>query len=569
MTFYQLAQYFDRLEKESSRLVMTEILSELFRAATPNEIGPICYLVTGRVAPKFEAVEFGLADKFLIRAIAHLSNKSPEEILAVFKKVGDLGDVAYQFGKEEGKSITVHDVFEQLTKLTTITGTGSQDEKITAFESLLSSVDRLSARYLIRIPLGKLRLGFSDMTILDALSWMLTNDKSGRERLEEAFNVRPDLGLIATQVKKEGLNGLGNVHAVVGAPILSALCQRVPTADEMIEKMGEVSVEPKYDGVRVQIHYRKKDGTVKITSYSRNLEETTEMFPELYDSTHQLTVDDIVLDSEAVGVDAKTGKIMSFQETTTRKRKHGIQLALAEVPLLFYVFDILVLNGKDLLSVPLCKRRTLLEETVKNEHGPLRVAPHIVTNSALVLREYHEKQRKAGLEGVVVKKWNGPYEPGRRGFSWVKFKEEEGHQGKLTDTIDAVVMGYYYGEGKRKGFGIGAFLVGVRDEDGFVTVTKIGTGVTDDLWRELKTRLEPLIVKNQPKEYKNVDKLLIPDVWVTPTMVVELAGDDLTRSPNHGAGYAVRFPRLVKIRDDKSPQEATTIREIGKMFDNQ
>jgi DNA ligase-1 len=329
--------------------------------------------------------------------------------------------------------------------------------------------------------------------------------------------------------------------------------------------MGEVAVEPKYDGVRVQIHVYK-DGRVR--TFSRNLEDTTAMFPELTGIQKHLNAREIILDGEAIGLDPKTGKLISFQETMTRKRKHDITRMMSSVPLKFFVFDILYKDGEDLLSHPLSFRRDMLLTSVKP--GAILVAsPQIVTGDEATLRAYHEKQRKAGLEGVVVKKWNSPYEPGRRGYNWVKFKEEEGKTGKLTDTIDGLIMGFYRGEGKRASFGIGAFLVGVAKGDTFVTVTKIGTGVSDELWKELHTRLNGIKTSKQPKQYVDVNKLLIPDVWVTPTVVVEVAADDITRSPIHGAGVALRFPRLVGIRADKSPREATTVAEVRAMYTNQ
>ena len=445
-----------------------------------------------------------------------------------------------------------------------MSGAGSQEKKIGLLADILCGVDARSARYLARIPLDKLRLGFSDMTILDGLSWMIAGDKSLRPRLEDVYNLRPDIGYLATTVKKDGIAGLAHVHIKVGAPILASLCARLPNADDMIKKMGEVAVEPKYDGVRCQIHFT--EGTVK--TFSRNLENTTGMFPELAGIGKELAADEVILDSEAIGYDAKNGKLIPFQETVTRKRKHGISESAKSIPLKFFVFDILYKDGKELLSMPLSERRKVLEATMKHSHH-LMLSPQIVTRSAGGIRTYHDEQIKKGLEGAVVKKWNSVYEPGRKGFHWVKFKEEEGKIGKLTDTIDGVVMGYYRGEGKRTGFGIGAFLVGIARGDAFVSVTKIGTGVSDELWKEIRTRLNDIKVSEQPKQYKDVAKMLIPDVWVAPKIVVELAGDDLTRSPNHGAGYAVRFPRLVRIRDDKSPREATTVAELTRMYNNQ
>jgi len=572
MTFTVLSHYFQTIEKTASRLEMTRILADLFRRAGAEEIGKICYLLQGRVVPLYEALEFGIADKFIIRAIAQAYDLPLDSVTRLFKKTGDLGKTAeacaQQTNHKARKALSVETVFLRMTQAAYASGAGSQEKKIAFLSELLRDTDSLSARYIVRIPLDKLRLGFSDMTILDALSWMLTKDKSLRGRFENAYNVRPDIGYIAQAVKKNGIRSLSRVKAGIGVPILACLCQRLPNANEMIEKMGKVAVEPKYDGVRVQIHYWEKDGKTEVSSYSRNLENTTGMFPELTKIRGQLHATSVILDSEAVGMDPQTGRLIPFQETVTRKRKHGIVLAAASVPLVFFVFDILYKDGKDLLNNPLSVRRSILQQTVSKQ-AILVVSPQIVTDDPFTLRKYHDDKLKEGLEGVVVKKWDSPYEPGRRGFSWVKFKEEEGKTGKLTDTIDAVVMGFYRGEGKRAGFGIGAFLVGVRYSETFVTVTKVGTGVSDVLWHQLKEHLTTIQTKAMPRQYVNVNKTLIPDVWVEPSLVVELAGDDLTKSSTHGAGYAVRFPRLVRIRKDKSVNNVTTVAEIASMFRNQ
>ena len=575
MTFSDLSHYFKKLEETPSRNTMTEILAELFRKAGKDEISKICYLLLGRVVPLYEAIEFGVADKFIIRAIARASGATDDDVRRGFKKTGDLGSTAEVLHRGSGRSISVVGVYEKLYEIAKSGGVGSQEKKISLLADLLRSVSPLSARYIGRIPLDKLRLGFSDMTILDSLSWMLAQDKSLRPELEDAYNVRPDIGYIAATVKAHGIAGLSQVRSKVGAPILASLCQRIPTADEMIKKMGEVAVEPKYDGVRVQIHYEKSKVNPptggqksKVKTFSRNLENTTDMFPELQKIGNQLNAKEAILDSEAVGVDPKTGKLIPFQETMTRKRKHEIDTASRNVPLKFFVFDILYKDGKDLLTIPLKDRREVLEQTVK-KGNLLVISPQIVTSSAREIRRYHDEQINKGLEGAVVKKWNSPYEPGRRGYSWVKFKEEEGKTGKLTDTIDAVIMGYYRGEGKRSGFGIGAFLVGVKKNESFVTITKIGTGVSDELWKDFRTKLNVLKTTKQPHEYESVNKMFTPDVWVRPAIVVEIAGDDLTKSSTHGAGVAVRFPRLVRIRTDKSPQNVTTVKEIKDMYDAQ
>lgn len=562
MQFSTLASYLDTLESTRSRNTITEVLGELFSKADSGEIGKLCYILQGRVAPLYEAVEFGVAEKFIIRAIALAYDVSSDDVMRQFKKLGDIGKAAEVLHTGKDAHMDISRVFDVLHDMATVSGTGSQEKKIGYLAALLRASDAISSRYLVRIPIDKLRLGFSEMTILDSLSWMLVGNKTLRPELEAVYNVRPDIGYIADTVKKDGMGGLSHVRARIGSPVLSQLSQRLPTADDMIKKMGKVAVEPKYDGVRVEMHFKRGSW---VRTFSRNLESTTAMFPELSRVGDELHADEVILDGEAVGLDPDTGKTVSFQETTTRKRKHNVELFSKSVPLKFFIFDILFKDGKDLLDVPLFERRNILEKTVK-PGVLLAISPQIVTDSPQEIRDYHDAQISVGLEGAMVKKWDSPYEPGRRGFSWVKFKEEEGKAGKLTDTIDAVIMGYYVGEGKRTSFGIGALLVGVRRGDQFVTVTKIGTGVSDDLWKTLKKQLHAIHAKDMPHAYADVNKGLIPDVWVTPEVVVELAGDDLTKSPTHGAGFAVRFPRLVRIRTDKGPHQVTSVSEVEDMF---
>jgi len=594
MEFLKLAQYFKKLEDTSSRIEMTKILSEFFRHSSKDEIGEICYLLQGRVAPLYEATEFGIADKLMIRAIGKALYTDEKDVMSEFKKEGDLGTAAQKIKNQSANrrtkikntnqksKITIREVFNKLKLLAESGGEGSQEKKIQIVSDLITSLDPLSVRYIVRIPLDKLRLGFSDMTILDAFSWMLSGDKSLHGKLEEAYNVRPDMAYIARHIKEHGIKGIGHVSAVVGAPILASLCARLPNAVEMIKKMGEVDVEPKYDGVRTAIHFKRdhegipdsssgfRDDTHKgwVQAFSRNLENTTAMYPELTRIGKQIRGKEVILDSEAIGYDVKTDRLIPFQETMTRKRKHDVAHVSNAIPLRFFVFDILYKDGKDLMGEPLSKRRGILEATIR-KGDVLIISPNIVTTDVDVLRNYHDEQLKRGLEGAVVKKWESPYEPGRKGFHWVKFKEEEGKTGKLTDTIDAVVMGYYKGEGKRAGFGIGAFLVGVKKGESFVSLTKIGTGVSDELWKKLRSSFMVHSSSKIPKEYEDVEKVLEPDVWIDPEIVVEIAADDITVSPIHGAGYALRFPRLARVRKDKYAGQATTVKEIEEMYRNQ
>lgn len=565
MIFKKLTTYFSQLEKTTSRNRITEILADLLKSAGADEVDKICYLSLGRLAPLYAGIEFNLAEKMIIKVISQAYGIKEERVKKEYKSIGDLGEVAEKFNKRErGKPMEVEEVYGRLYEIAKEMGEGSVERKINKMVKLLDDLDAQSAKFVVRIPLGKLRLGFSDLTILDALSWMIVGDKSKRGEIERAFNVRADIGQIAKRIKLKGLKGLKGLKVQLGVPIMPALCQRLPTAEEMIKKMGKVAVEPKYDGTRLAVHF-EKGKIVKI--FTRNLEDVTHMFPDIIKAlAKEVKANQIILDGEAIGVDPKTGKFLPFQETIKRKRKYEIREKAKEIPLKYFVFDILFKDGKDLLSLSFDKRRQILEKTLSLAGKTIILSPQIVTDSPQELRKYHDEQVKKGLEGVVIKKWKAPYDPGRRGYTWVKFKEEETKKGGgLADTLDCVVMGYYKGRGKRAGFGIGAFLVGVRKGEQFLTISKIGTGLSDEQWREMRMRSERWEVGAQPKQYK-VDKNLFPDVWLNPGIVVEIQADNITKSPIHTAKYALRFPRLVQFRDDRSPNDATTLAEAEKLY---
>ena len=548
---------------------MTEILARLFGEASEEEVDKICYLSLGRLAPLYEGIEFNLAEKLMVRALARAFGAAEAQVKRIFKKIGDLGDVAYQLRitnyELRIKNLSVSEVYDRLWEIAKDAGEKSVERKINKMAALISELDALGAKYVVRIPLGRVRLGFSDLTILDALSWMVNGDKSKRVVIEGAFSVRADIGQIARLIKEKGLRGLEAVHVSLGVPVMPALCQRLPNVEEMIKKMGQVAVEPKYDGTRLQIHWQKQNHQTKI--FTRNLENVTLMFPDIVLALEkEVKATEVILDGEAIGFDPKTKKFLPFQETIKRKRKYDVGQTAKEIPLKYFVFDILLKDGQDLLKMPFAQRRRALEETLWMTNKKILISPQIVTDEVQVLRQFYDEQIKKGLEGVVVKKWQAPYDPGRRGFTWVKLKSEKGKKGgSLADTLDCVVMGYYKGKGKRASFGIGAFLVGVRKKEQFLTISKIGTGLSDEQWKKLKAQSSKLKAKSQPKEYE-VDKNLAPDVWCEPQIVVEIQADNITKSPIHSAGLALRFPRLIRFREDKSAEEATTLTEAKKLY---
>lgn len=562
MQFSELTTRFEILESTPSRNAMTEQLAALFKDMDASEAGPICYLSLGRLRPLFDRLDFNLADKMVVRSLAQAYQLAVDQVAKQYKDIGDIGELAAILAASQPDSDrSVQDVYDHLVSIAQESGAGSQDRKVTGLADLLTALDAASAKYVARIIVGKLRLGFSDKTILDALSVMETGSKQGRKELDAAYQVFPDVGRLATLVKEHGIKGISHrVTPTIGVPLMPALAQRLKTPEEMIDKMGEVLVEPKYDGTRVQIHIDKDKGVIK--TFTRNLDETTHMFPELARCLEQIDANKIILDSEAVGVDSDTGKLLPFQATITRKRKHGIEDAADKVPLKFFIFDVLYVDGESLLEVPMQERRQRLEKLI-HPGDILVVDPADQTQDPEVLRQLHQKYLDEGLEGAVIKKVNGAYKPGRQGHNWVKFKEVETAAGKLADTIDCVVMGYYAGKGKRTSFGIGAFLVGIKNTKTgeYQTLAKVGTGLTDEQWKTLRQKLESEVSASSPKDYV-VDKSLVPDIWTHPAVVVEIAADEITTSPNHSSGVALRFPRLVRFRDDKDAQGITTLEEV-------
>ncbi len=592
MKISEFSNYLSRIEQTPSRNDMTLILAELFTQARSDEIDKMVYLSLGVLSPAFRSVEFNMSEKLILKSLNQLNIQSKFDVEQRYKMIGDLGEVAVEIlqnKKTSDKYLSVSEVYARLFTIATSGGTGSQEGKILQMADLINSLDILSAKYIVRIPVGKLRLGFSDVTILDALSIMLTGDKSNRVVIENAFNVSADIGFITKVVKEKGINGAQQVVIQPGTPIRLAAAERLPSADAIIQKLGKVTVEPKIDGFRLQCHFQKSGFKLKqsnnnlnlfnqkdtVRLFSRNLEDLTLMFPDIVAEIQKINVNSIILDGEAVAYNPDTGEFLPFQETIQRRRIHNVNEKVLEIPLKYFAFDVLYLNGESLIDKPLYQRRKVLADKVGNRQGLARVIECASVETSSDLSTYFNKQISQGLEGVMVKRIDAPYSAGTRNFNWVKLKRDQ--KGELNDTIDCVVLGYKFGKGKRTNFGIGAFIVGVYDDktDTFKTLTNVGTGLTDDQWREMKGRSEKLVSKTKPARY-DVPATLEQDVWIKPSMVVEILADEITRSPLHtagigkdGVGYALRFPRLISWKDDREPEQATTVKELIEMFNHQ
>lgn len=572
MTFGEFSKYLARLERTPSRNEMTAILAELLKALKPAEARQAIYLSLGQLAPAYAGLELNIAEKLMFKILARAYGAAEAEVIRLFKQKGDLGFVAELLAgaKKPAQTLVVTQVYQALSAIAQTSGAGSVAGKVQAFSQLLQSVDGLSARFIVRIPLAKLRLGFSDVTILDALSYVAAGDKSRRPVIERAFNVSADIGQVVAVFKAQGVAGLKKIAATPGVPIRMSAAERLPNAQSIIDKLGRAISEPKYDGFRIQVHVFEKQ--VKI--FSRNLENTTAMFPDIAAAAQKLPVKSIIFEGEAISYNPDTDEFRPFQETMQRKRKHDIGLFAEQMPLQIFAFDILYINGEEVLNKPFRERRQILEKVfppAASDEAIVATRSDTVDNAS-ALEKLFDEYVAEGLEGVIVKKMDAPYQAGARGFHWIKFKRAM--RGELADTIDAVVMGYYRGRGKRSGFGIGAFLAGVYDPkaERFKSVAKIGTGLTDEEWREMRRRADGLKRAVPLKNYVVV-KNLAPDVWVKPGLVVEIQADEITRSPIHtaaqdkeGVGLALRFPRLVKFRADKTPEQATSEKELVALF---
>ncbi|MFH0773744.1 MAG: ATP-dependent DNA ligase [bacterium] len=575
MYFSRLATYFERIEQKSSRLEITHILAELFNELGTEEMGQTVYLLQGRVAPLFEKTEFGMAEKTVIKSIVAALNIDRPYFEKENHRLGDVGKTVEEFKKQyvsfEEREMTINEVFLELERLAKCGGDGSNEMKVGILSGLVRQLDSKSCRYLVRIPQGLMRLGFSDMTIIDAYSWMLGGTKQYRPEIEAAYHVRPDLGYIGKLIKKEGMKGIKKVTPHIFTPIIMMRAERLSSGEEIVKQIGTCAIEPKYDGFRLQIHYKKKSGEVRL--FSRNLEDVSYMYPDIIMGVQQeIEAEEIIFEGEAIGYNPLTHIFLPFQETVQRKRKYNIEEKAKEIPLKLFIFELLYYNGTSYINDSFVKRRETLEKVISKKNIPEKnttiLAPHKLLSDATVIEKNFDDAVAEGLEGIIAKKLDGTYRPGARGWNWIKFKRS--YSSKIHDTVDCLVMGYDTGKGKRTGFGMGAFLVGIYDEqeETFKTVSKIGTGLTDDEWREMKKRCDKLHTKKKPAEY-SVDKTLEVDMWVTPGIIVEIKADEITQSPIHTAKYALRFPRLVRFRDDKSTTEVTSFSELSDLYTKQ
>ncbi len=574
MLYSEIANMYLRIEETSKRLQMTDILVELFKKTPLNLIDKMTYLTQGKLYPDYVGVELGIAEKMAITSIANVSGLAKNDVLKKWKSIGDLGSTAeilleskYTF---HTKPLTVEKVYSYLEKIASAIGKGSSFLKINILSDLLADATPIEAKYLVRIVTGKLRLGIGDMTILDALSIAYGGGKRNRKRVERAYNLSSDIGEVAKALSRYGIKGVDEFQISVGRPIRPMLCERMTSAKEILEKMGgKASVEYKYDGLRIQAHISQD----RIELFSRRLENITLQFPDVVTALDRsIAIKDTIVDGECVAIDPNTGTIQPFQVITHRRgRKYEVKKVAQEIPVVFFLFDLLYSNAVSYVDESYPKRLALLRKIVEESEQIILVEQHLVDDPE-ELDGLMAKSVELGCEGVVVKsiKNESKYQAGSRGFLWVKYKRD--YKSEMADPVDLVVVGGFAGRGRRAGT-YGALLTAAydKDDDVFSTISKIGTGFDDETLKKL-----PQMFKVIDNIHPRVNSKIEADFWFAPDRVIEVVGSELTLSPSHtcgldmikqGTGIAIRFPRFTgRWRTDKSPEDATTVSEVVEMY---
>lgn len=579
MKFIDLATLLDKIEGTTKRLEMVDFISEILRKSD-DEIRETVYLLQGKVAPDYEGVELGMAEMIAIKALSSLTGQKENVIETELLKVGDLGKIGEEILRKKAQfslfseELTVKKVYESLIKIAKEDGPGSQKRKMQILLNLLNNATPLEARYIIRIVLGNMRIGVADMTIVDSIA-VAFGSKEQSDIVERAYNVMPNLPELAYRAMVTGVESLSSIKSVTGIPIRSMLAERLPTLDEILDKMGGTfAIEYKYDGLRTQIH---KEGD-KVQLFSRRLENVTSQFPDIIkDIKESIKAESVILDGEAVPFNLETGEMLPFQEISRRRgRKYELTETIEKIPIVLFLFDVMQLNGKSTMELPYPQRRLKLVNSVK-ETEKVRIAKSKVVSDVETAERFFEEALEAGCEGIVAKSIEDKsvYKAGAREFLWIKYKRD--YKMELEDTLDLVVVGAFAGQGKRSG-GYGALLMAVysEDEDRFKTICKLGSGFSDDQLSNLPKMLRKYQV---PSKDRRVESNMEADFWFVPSLVLEVKGAEITLSPSHtccrdvirkSAGLALRFPRFNgKWRTDKKPEEATSEVEILEMYHSQ
>ena len=611
-----LARVFGKIEGESKRLLITEMMANAFRtviATSPGDLLPLMALSTNKLAPAYEGIELGIGDQIMMKAVAETCGRSIDAIKSDLEEVGDLGEVAMasrtkQVTLMKPKPLAVAGVYKALKEIAQTSGNEAMKRKKDKIKAMLVAAQEKEAQYIVRSLQGKMRIGLAEQTALVALAHAfvlqappqpdgtpaeappLPKGDALVERLAEAeaiikqvYSEMPNYEVIIPALLKHGIDKL-HEHAqlTAGVPVKPMLAKPTKGISEVLDRFSNCAFtcEYKYDGERAQIHLLA-DGKVKV--FSRNSEDNTTKYPDiaaLMPRAKKAHITSAILDAEAVAVDQKTGAIQPFQVLSTRKRKEA-SVDDIQVKVCVFAFDLIYLNGESYLQKPLAERRAALRESF--EVLPREFEFAIASDAADVeaIQEFLQESIKGNCEGLMVKTLDvdATYEPSKRSLNWLKVKKD--YLAGMTDSCDLVPIGAYFGKGKRTGV-YGAYLLACYnpDEEVYESVCKIGTGFNDEALASLHAALNAKTIE-QPRAYYRLPEWAanqMPDVWFEPVQVWEVLAADLSISPVHVAaaglvdpskGIALRFPRFIRLRDDKGCEDATSSEQIAEMYNNQ
>ncbi|MFW9997324.1 MAG: ATP-dependent DNA ligase [Candidatus Odinarchaeota archaeon] len=592
LEFHRVVHYYDKIEKTSKRLEIIDHLKQLFLEVKsgPEDAGRIALLTSGNVFLPWETTTLGMAEKSVLKTIATLTRSSVPKATKLFHESGDLGLTAEKlFGQPATKGIgdffaagpatsaykvKLNEVFDSLIKIGKSTGPGTINQKLKYFSDVFRHLTPLEARYYTRMAVGQMRLRASVMTILDGLAEAyLPEGRAERKILEEAYNVHPDLGFVARELVSGGAGAVKQITATPGIPIRLMAAQKLNSTEKIYDKLkGNLIVENKYDGARVQVH-RSVDGSIKL--FSRNLDDMTFQYPDVVAALgSEIKAKEFIIEGEIVGIDPGTGKFRAFQELMQRRRKYGIEEMAAAFPVNVFFFDVLYYDGNVTFLKPLSERRQLLESLITGE-GICKLAKAWSVPTWEAIEQAMVESIEEGCEGIIAKSLSEPYQAGIRGWNWIKYKKD--YRSGLADSFDLVVVGVYPGRGKRTGT-FGTYLMAAYDDvnDTYKTACKLGTGFSDEDLAELQKTIEPHVTTAQPA---NVESDMKPPIWVNPEIVFEIEAAEITVSPEHtcsrgeladpDAGLSLRFPRFIRLREDKDAEIATLTSEITEAFGKQ
>ena len=585
MKFNRLAQLFSKLEGTTKRLEMIDILSDFFNEIKEKkdfeDLEKVIYLLQGQLASNIKQFpKMGLAEKMIIEALSIHSGVDAKRIKDVLVKKGDIGAAAelilakkkkqkslFDYSEENqssGNLLSISELYSELKKIALTEGTGSHDIKLGILRGLIRKCSPLETKYLLRIITSTLRVGVQSPTIIEGLALAFTNLKENKDFIERAYTLHPDLGEISKILAEKGLEEVKKIYIEYGTPILSMLASR-EIYTEFISRLGVPFVaEHKLDGERLQIH---KTG-MNVILFSRRLLDISEQYPDVCQVIREnIKTENVIIEGEVVAMDPFYEKMLPFQVLSQRRRKYNIENIAKEVPVCLFIFDLLKFGDESYVDKPLPERRKKLEEIVE-ERDELRLVESILINSTDELLEFFNKAREEGTEGIMAKsiKEDSNYQAGNRGYKWLKLKSLEG--GKLKDTIDLVLIGAFYGKGRRTGV-YGTYIGAVYnpENDNFIAFTRFFSGITDELSKFLTRDLEEYKVEKKPKNVICEDK---PDVWLKPEVVMEITGDEITISDKFATlGYSMRFPVFERMRPEKGPKDITTVNEIKELYETQ